>query len=160
MGARVDFLVRRLREEGDDLIQQLTKLAPQAWSSPIYRDATTAPWTIHCILAHLVSAEGHLRLMIEDIARGGRGVPPGIDIDAVNASEVEALTRYGTGELIEQLRQSREVSVAQVLAFSDDDLDRRGNHPVLGDMPVEDFVKLIYRHDKMHMRDVQRALKT
>jgi len=27
-------------------------------------------------------------------------------------------------------------------------------------MPLEDFVKLIYRHNKMHMRDVQHALKS
>ena len=46
-----------------------------------------------------------------------------------------------------------------VAAFSDDDLDRQGNHPLLGQMPLEDFVKLIYRHNKMHMRDVQHALK-
>ena len=71
-----------------------------------------------------------------------------------------SLSRSSPADLIDKLRDSRAVSIAMVVAFSDDDLDRWGNHPLLGQMALEDFVKLIYRHDKMHMRDVQRALRT
>ena len=159
MGPRVEFLVRRLREEGESLTGQLTRLAAAEWSAAVY-PAATVPWTVHRILAHMVSAEGYIRLMMADIVRGGSGAPPGIDIDAVNAVEVAALARFSPPELIEQLSSSRAASVEMVSGFSGADLDRRGNHPLLGEMPVEDFVKLIYRHDKMHMRDVQRALKS
>lgn len=157
MGARVDFLIRRLREEGDALLAQLAGFAPEVWTMPVY--PADPPWTAHSVLAHLVSAEGYLQRMIADIQAGGPGAPPGVDVDAINAAEVAALTRFGPAELIEQLRQARARMIELVSAFADEDLDRRGRHPVLGEMTLEDFIKLVYRHDKMHLRDVQHALR-
>lgn len=157
MGARVAFLVRRLHEEGDALLAQLAGFAPETWTTPVY--PADPPWTAHSVLAHLVSAEGYLQRMIADIQAGGTGAPPGVDVDAINAAEVAALTRLGPAGLIEQLRQARARTIALVSTLEDENLDRRGNHPVLGEMALEDFVKLIYRHDKMHMRDVQHALR-
>lgn len=158
MGPRVDFLVRRLTEEGAALLAQLEAVAPETWAAPVYLAAEGA-WTIHSILAHLVSAEGYIRLMMADIVMGGPGAPSEVDVHAINAAEVASLGQIDPAELIDRLRDSRAASIAMVAAFNDDDLDRRGHHPVLGDMPLEDFVKLIYRHNKMHMRDVQHALK-
>lgn len=158
MGSRVDFLVRRLTEEGAMLLAQLDAVASETWAAPVYPAAEGA-WTIHSILAHLVSAEGHIRLMMADIVSGGSGAPPGVDVHAINATEVAGLSTFSPAELITRLRDSRAASIAMVGALSDDDLDRQGHHPLLGQMPLEDFVKLIYRHNKMHMRDVQRALK-
>jgi hypothetical protein len=158
MGPRVDFLVRRLTEEGDALLAQLDTVAPETWTALVYPDAEGA-WTSHSILAHLVSAEGYIRLMMSDIVAGRPGAPPDVDVDAINATEVNSLSASSPADLIDKLRDSRAASIAMVAAFSDDDLDRRGNHPLLGQIALEDFVKLIYRHNKMHMRDVQRALK-
>jgi DinB superfamily len=158
MGSRVDFLVRRLTEEGEALLAQLDALAPETWAVPVY-PAAEGSWVIHSILAHLVSAEGYIRLMISDIVAGGPGAPSGVDVDATNATEVASLSGCSPADLIDKLRDSRAASIAMVAAFSEDDLDRRGNHALLGQMALEDFVKLIYRHDRMHMRDVQHALK-
>lgn len=158
MGPRIEFLIRRLNDEGAALLAQLTEFAPQAWAQSVY--PAEAPWTTHSILAHLVSAEGYLQRMMADILGGGPGAPPGVDIDAINATEVAALTRFTPAELIEKLREVRAKTTAMVATFTEEDLDRRGNHPFLGDTALEDFVKLIYRHDKMHMRDVQHAQKT
>ena len=158
MGPRVDFLVRRLSEEGAALLAQLDALAAATWAAPVYPAAEGA-WTIHSILAHLVSAEGYIRLMMSDIVAGGPGAPPGVDVDAINATEVASLSTFSPADLIDKLRDSRAATVTMVAAFSDDDLDRPGNHPLLGQITLEDFVKLIYRHNKMHMRDVQHALK-
>ena len=158
MGSRVDFLVRRLGEEGEALLVQLSALPPEAWAAPVYL-AENGAWTIHSILAHLVSAEGYIRWMMADIVAGGPGAPPGVDVHAINATEVASLSTFSPADLIARLRDSRAATIAMVAAFSDDDLDRPGNHPLLGQMPLEDFVKLIYRHNKMHMRDVQHALK-
>jgi hypothetical protein len=94
-----------------------------------------------------------------DIIAGGPGAPPGVDVHAINANEVASLSTFSSAELIDKLRDSRSATVTMVAALSDEVLDRWGNHPLLGQMPLEDFVKLIYRHNKMHMRDVQHALK-
>lgn len=164
MGPRVDFLIRRLREEGEALITQLAGFATTAWTLPVYAKQGEEPaasplWTVHSILAHLVSAEGYLQLMMADILHGGPGAPAGADIDAVNAAEVAMLIRISPADLIERLRAVRARTIEGVSAFTDEDLDRRGNHPFLGEISLDDFVKLIYRHDKMHMRDVQHAQK-
>jgi hypothetical protein len=158
MGSRVDFLVRRLTEEGGALLAQLEAQASETWAAPVY-SAAGGDWTIHRILAHLVSAEGYIRLIMADIVAGGPGAPTGVDVHAINATEVASLSIFSPANLIDKLRDSRAATIAMVAAFSDDDLDRPGNHPLLGPMPLEDFGKLIYRHNKMHMRDVQRALK-
>jgi hypothetical protein len=158
MGPRVDFLVRRLTEEGAALSAQLDAVASETWAAPVY-PASEGVWTIHSILAHLVSAEGYIRLMMADIIAGGPGAPPGVDVHAINATEVASLSTFSPADLIARLRDSRAATITMVAAFSDDDLDRQGNHPLLGQMALEDFVKLIYRHNKMHMRDVQHALK-
>jgi hypothetical protein len=158
MGSRVDFLVRRLVEEGKALLSELEAQASETWAASVYPAAGGA-WTVHNILAHLVSAEGHIRRMMADIIAGGSGAPSGVDVDAANATEVASLSTFSPADLIDKLRDSRATTVMMVAAFSDGDLDRQGNHPLLGQMALEDFVKLVYRHDKMHMRDVQRALK-
>jgi hypothetical protein len=158
MGSRIDFLVRRLTEEGEALVAQLSAVGAGRWAAPVY-PSTEGAWTVHSVLAHLVSAEGYIRLMMANVIAGGPAAPPGVDVDAINAAEVASLGRLSPADLIDRLRESRADSIALTASFTDDDLDRRGNHPLLGEMPLEDFVKLIYRHDKMHMRDVQHALK-
>jgi hypothetical protein len=40
------------------------------------------------------------------------------------------------------------------------DLQLRGYHPWFGDSQLEDMLKLIYRHNIIHLRDIRRALKT
>lgn len=158
MGPRVEFLTRRLREEGEALLAQFAAFAPETWAAAVYE--ADPPWTVHSILAHLVSAETYLQLMIGDIQRGGPGAPAGVDVDAINAAAVADLLRFSPAELLARLAEVRRQTVALVSAFSDDDLDRRGAHPLLGEMALDDFVKLIYRHDKMHLRDVQHALRS
>ena len=46
--------------------------------------------------------------------------------------------------------------VKLVAGLTEDDLDKRGRHPALGDVALEDFVKMVYRHAKIHMRDMSR----
>jgi hypothetical protein len=89
-----------------------------------------------------------------------RGLPLLSSQDPLSLSLIRTVNRLGPAELIERLRQARAQTIALVAALADEDLDRRGNHPLLGEMALEDFVKLIYRHDKMHMRDVQHALRS
>jgi hypothetical protein len=42
--------------------------------------------------------------------------------------------------------------------FDEADLDRQAHHPWLGFDRVEKFVKLVYRHNMIHQRDVRRTL--
>ncbi len=111
------------------------------------------------MLAHLVSAErGHQRL-IANVAAGGAGSPPDFSVDAYNHRHVAALAERSPADLLADLRAVRADSVVLVSGLSDADLARRGNHPALGpDTALADFIRIIFMHGKMHLRDLTRAL--
>jgi hypothetical protein len=43
--------------------------------------------------------------------------------------------------------------------MSDEDLGREGRHPWLGWDKIGKFLKLVYRHNMIHQRDMRRALE-
>jgi uncharacterized protein (TIGR03083 family) len=159
MGEQIDLLVRKLREEGESLATRLAALSPEAWERPVYSDGQD--WSVRDVLAHLVSAErGHQRL-IANVAGGGPGSPADFSVDAYNRSHVAALAQRSQADLLTDLRSVRADSVALVSGLSDDDLARRGSHPALGpDTALADFIRIIFMHGKMHLRDVTRALNS
>jgi uncharacterized protein (TIGR03083 family) len=157
MGEQTDSLVRKLRVEGEALQARLAALPSEAWETPVYSEGQV--WTARDVLAHLVSAErGHQRL-IANVAAGGPGSPPDLNVDAYNRHHVAALAERSPADLLADLRAVRADSVALVSGLSDDDLARRGNHPALGsDTALADFIRIIFMHGKMHLRDLARAL--
>jgi uncharacterized protein (TIGR03083 family) len=157
MGEQIDLLNRKLRDEGEALAARLAVLPSEAWERPVYGEGQA--WRVRDVLAHLVSAErGHQRL-IADVAAGGAGSPPDFSVDEYNRRHVAALAGRSPDELLADFRSVRAASVALVSGLSDDDLARRGNHPALGsDTALADFVRIIFMHGKMHLRDLTRAL--
>ena len=157
MGEQIDGLVRKLREEGEALQARLAALLPEAWERPVYSEGQV--WTARDVLAHLVSAErGHQRL-IANVAGGGPGSPPDLNVDAYNRTHVAALAERSPADLLADLRSVRADSVTLVSGLTDDDLARRGNHPARGpETALADFIRIIFMHGKMHLRDVTRAL--
>jgi uncharacterized protein (TIGR03083 family) len=159
MGEQIDLLVRKLRDEGEALATRLAALPPKAWEMPIYGEGQV--WMVRDVLAHLVSAErGHQRL-IADVAAGGSGSPPDFSVDEYNRRHVAALAERSPADLLTDLRSVRTDTVALVSDLTDADLARRGNHPALGaDTALVDFIRIIFMHGKMHLRDVTRALNS
>jgi uncharacterized protein (TIGR03083 family) len=157
MGEQIDLLIRKLREEGDAIRARLAALPLDAWERPVYGEGQA--WMARDVLAHLVSAErGHQRL-IADVAAGGSGSPPDFSVDEYNRRHVAALAGRSPADLLADLRSARADSVALVSGLSDDDLARRGNHPALGpDTALANFIRIIFMHGKMHLRDLTRAL--
>ena len=157
MGEQIDGLVRKLREEGEALQARLAALLPEAWERPVYSEGQV--WTARDVLAHLVSAErGHQRL-IANVAGGGPGSPPDLNVDAYNRTHVAALAERSPADLLADLRSVRADSVTLVSGLTDDDLARRGNHPARGpETALADFIRIIFMHGKMHLRDLTRAL--
>jgi uncharacterized protein (TIGR03083 family) len=124
--------------------------------APVYTEGT--PWTAHDVLAHLVSAERGLTRMIEDVINGGPGVPADFDYNAFNAVEVAGLADRSPADLLADFRAARGDLIALVERLDDDRLDRHGRHPALGDVTLEAYIKAVYQHAKIHVRDVKRSL--
>jgi hypothetical protein len=158
MSEQVDLLVRRLSDEGDAMLARLASVTPEQWDRPLY--AAGQVWRGRDVLAHLVAAErGHQRI-IASVARGGSGAPASLDVDGYNASSVADLAGCTALELLSDLRTVRDDTIALVRSLSDDDLERHGRHPVLGeDAPLLDMIRIVTMHVKMHLRDLNRILK-
>jgi uncharacterized protein (TIGR03083 family) len=156
MGEKSEALAKRLADEGPALAAQWAGLTEEQWARPVYLDGAT--WTARDVLAHLISAEqGHQRL-IASVAGGGPGSPADFDLDGYNARGVAALADRSAAELLADFGRVRQATVALVAELADADLARRGRHPALGEAALlEDFIKIVYMHGKLHWRDLRRA---
>lgn len=151
-----DLIRKRLRDEGDKLIQTFERLTPDQQSMTLYSDGTH--WTLKDLLAHLGSAERAFLYYGRDILEGGEGAPEGFDIDGFNRREVGGLRAHSYEQLLAELRAVRQETIDLVAHIADEDFKRTGRHPFFGQMSIDDMFKLIYRHNMMHLRDVRRAL--
>jgi len=152
------FLAGRLRSEGEKTLEFLHNLTPDEWESPVYSDGAT--WSIRDIIAHFVSAEIGMRRLVENILSGGPGSPQDFDLDAYNQRKVAALKAVSPNDLIAQFWQERGNCIALVEQISPDDLEKSGRHPWLGIVPVLEIIKLLYRHNQIHQRDIRKSLGT
>jgi hypothetical protein len=115
-------------------------------------------WNLHDLLAHFVSAEIGRKDLIIDVARGGEGAPPGFEIDFFNQQEVERLSLESNFHLLFRFTNERNELIDYVASLEPKDLDRIGNDPFLGEVPLTDMIKLTYRHLQIHLRDARRCL--
>ncbi len=151
-----EFLSQRLRHEGAKTSAFFKELSAADWEKTVYAD--TPPWTVHQLFAHFVSAEENLFWLVRDIQAGGRGAPEGFDIDRFNQREVAQMKSASPASLLERFQELRQQTSAWIALLKQEDLDKRGWHPFLGLAPLTEVVKLIYRHNQIHQRDIRKAL--
>ena len=150
-------LAERLAEECQKTVEIFRGLSPTQWDCVLYTQGPA--WTAHHLLAHFVSVEQALHSLIEDIAAGGQGAPEGFDIDGFNNSEVAGLVQRSSGELLDEFEANRRANVSLVAGMQLADLANSGRHPFLGRVRLEDIIKMLYRHNQIHLRDMRRLLK-
>lgn len=161
MPSRKDLLLKRLTEEGAKTAVFMRALADGRLGRLGQQVYTTGPeWQAGDLLAHLVSAEQTFLVYTRDALAGGPGVPGSFDIDAYNAAAVEARRGADPETLAAEFEAARAETVALVRSLDEADLDRIHFHPWLGRAPLEQILKLLYRHTMLHERDVRKALET
>ena len=129
----------------------------KGWDQPIFDEADS--WSVKDLVAHFIFAEQYLFAIAKHIASGGDGYPPGIDIDQFNREEIEKYRPYLVDQLLVMLSDVRKTTIEWVEGLGEDELDRIGNHPVLGETSVETAVFSIYAHQLLHMREVAPKLR-
>lgn len=149
------FLAERLRAEGDKTLQLFQSLTPQQWQTVVYSEGS--PWTMKSVLVHFVTAEKGFLKMLPDIAAGGPGASEDFDIDRFNASQQEKSKDLTPQELLDQFREVRTTMAAWVHSLTPADLEKTGRHPFLGHATLSEMIKLVYRHNQIHLRDLRRA---
>lgn len=149
-------LVERLTTEGQKTLDFFRALTPELWDLQVYTSGSQ--WNVRQVLAHFVSAEAAFNLLMEDILQGGSGAPEGFDIDGFNEQDVTRLNSSSPSALLDQFTAQRHRSTQRVAHMCIEDLHKVGRHPFLGEAPLEEIIKLLYRHNQIHQRDVRKLL--
>jgi hypothetical protein len=158
MSPRQELILKRLAEEGRKTAAYFRSLEESAYTQRVY---TTGPnWRVREILAHFVSAEHIFAFYGRDILNGGIGAPEDFVIDEFNATQVVGLKDAQPSDLIRQFETARTETIALIQGMTDADLQREGRHPWFGKVPLDRMLKLVYRHNMLHERDVRKALET
>ncbi len=152
------FLADRLKTEGEKIHAFFSALAPEQWQTPVYAEGQT--WTTRNVLAHFVTAERGFLKLFADIRAGGPGASEDFDIDRYNASQQEKTRETPPAELLEQFQAVRAEMTALVASFSEEDLQKQGRHPFLGLTTLAEMVKMVYRHNQIHLRDLRKLLES
>lgn len=156
MTASPEFLIDRLRDEGEKSIDFFLEISPEKWETRIYTDGSQ--WTVRQILAHFALAESSLCRLVENIVNGGSGTPEDFDLNAYNERKVSSSSSLTDSELVDLFRENRRNTISLVSKLSITDLKKKGRHPFLGHASLVDIIKLIYRHNQIHIREIRQAL--
>jgi hypothetical protein len=151
------FLSERLKTEGEKTTAFFAALTADQWNSLVYTEG--AEWTVRNVLAHYVTAEKGFVKLFTDVRDGGTGARADFDIDRYNASQQAKTKELTPVELLEQFKTIRAEMAAWVAALTDGDLQKQGRHPFLGVATLAEMVKMVYRHNQIHYRDLRKSLE-
>jgi uncharacterized damage-inducible protein DinB len=150
------FLADRLKTEGDKTAAFFASLSADQWKSEVYTEGET--WTIRNVLAHYVTAEKGFVKIFASIRAGGPGASEDFDIDRYNASQQKKTRELTPAELLEQFIAVRAEMTAWVAALTEADLEKQGRHPYLGQATLAEMIKMVYRHNQIHYRDLRKIV--
>lgn len=156
MPETVEFLVERLKSEGEKTATFFASLRDDQWQAVVYTEGET--WSIRNVLAHFVTSEQAFLRLLTSIQKGGAGTPENFDIDTYNAAQQEKTRSQPPHELLAQFRASRVAMVELVSAMSAADLEKTGRHPFLGLTSLTEMIKMVYRHNQIHARDLRHLI--
>lgn len=158
MNTEIEKLADRMVRDGQKTLSYFRELSPEEWSAQVYR--TGSQWTIRDILAHFVSAEKSFHRLVDDVVSGGPGAPRDLDIVEFNEEEVPKLDNLGPEKLLASFEEARERTAHRTRSLAPEDLAKVGYHPWFGAVEVRQMLKLVYRHNMIHLRDIRKALRT
>ncbi|MCK4978639.1 MAG: DinB family protein [Anaerolineales bacterium] len=156
MSETPEHLKNRLIKEGQKSLDYFRTFSSDEWDRIIYTEGSC--WTVHQVLAHFVAAEDGFHQLIEDILAGGSGTPVDFDINTYNERKVERLIDISASNLMMRFSKVRRRTVGLVAGMDQSDLAKQGRHPFLGVSSLADIIKLIYRHNQIHIREVRKIL--
>lgn len=149
-------LVDKLTSSGQRTLEIFQSIEGDDWYQQVYSEG--ANWSVYHILAHFVASEASIVRLIKFILQGNEGVPEGFDIDAFNEREVNCFSKLPNDLILQRFVERREETISLLLELNDTDLSVEGRHPWLGVTPIEEMIKLLYRHNQIHQRDIRKVL--
>jgi uncharacterized damage-inducible protein DinB len=146
----------KMMREGQKASDFFASIPADVWELQLYADGSK--WSVHQVLAHVVETEGSLIRLFRHIVKGGSGVDENFDIDRYNASSLDDFMGLTPQDLVKTFMARRSVSVEFVNGLVDEDLERRGRHPFLGDASLNEMLRLFITHVNLHIRDIRKVI--
>lgn len=150
------FLAERLRAEGEKTTAFFAALSPEQWQTMIYTE--DSQWSVRSVLAHFVSAEQSFLRLFPRIQAGGPGLADDFDIDRYNASQQEKTQDLAPQHLLTLFGAARAEMADWVAGLTPADLEKTGRHPFLGQTSLGEMIKMLYRHNQIHQRDIRKTI--
>ena len=151
-----EFLAERLRIEGEKTYAFFSTLRLEQWEQSVYTEESN--WTVRNVLLHYVTAEQGFLKIFKGISEGGTGVSDDFDIDRFNASQQKKGQDLTSEKLLELFRDTRALMIDLVISFKKADLEKIGRHPYLGPTTLLEMIKMVYRHNQIHYRDLRKII--
>ena len=112
-------------------------------------------WSSHDTLAHLAANEALMIDLAEDIVRGARSnLPADFDNDRFNAESVAARRDKPTAEIRQEIDRNQQELFELLSRAEPAQLERRGTHPLQGELTLREFLPVMYSHRVTHTRDI------
>jgi DinB superfamily len=156
MSETPEWLSNRMLEEGQKTVEFFHSLSTDQLEIEIYADGSR--WKVRQLPAHFLSTEVGIFRLIFSILDGGPGVPENFDIDRYNEKQVSGYRDQDVADILEKFIEQRRSNARFTSNMTPDDLQKEGRHPYLGIVQVSEFIKLLYRHNQIHQRDIRRVL--
>jgi DinB superfamily len=149
-------LIDRLLEEGEKTRLFFEAIPAVDWDLQVYTEGSQ--WRIRQILAHFVASEASIQKLVVNILEGGEGSPQDFDLNRFNESRVGRLEAKQPSELLSEFFELRQQTARLVAQINPENLQRTGRHPFLGVASLEEIIKLMYRHNQIHQRDIRKCM--
>ncbi len=148
MAGDQEFLLKALREAGDQLLEELLELGGAGL------DFRPSPeeWSAKEVLGHLRDALALAREQVQAVL-DGRPLPH-CDLDAL--PEERDYGARDAGDLLEEMARERRRLLHLLWSLTDDEWQRAGRHPLRGQLTIADIVRELARHDLEHLWQVRR----
>lgn len=112
-------------------------------------------WSIHDTLAHLAANEALMTELAVAITEGQRtNLPEDFDNDRFNAESVGARREQPTPEIRQEIDRNQQGLSEFLSRVKPEQLERRGTHPLQGELTLREFLPVIYSHRVIHTRDI------
>lgn len=146
--------IEKLSKERERLLSLVEELSEEAFDQQHGEG-----WTIREILTHVLNAEEDHCKVLTLIARGDHDrLPSDFSLDEHNVSRVQGRGHLSKAELLDALRQQRARTESLFEKLDEEQLERAGRHPALGEITVGKIFRIIGLHDRLHAQDIAAAL--
>lgn len=152
----VNILTEKFEKEGLKTIEFIKSIPEDVLDTQLYDDGDR--WTIRKTCIHLVESEGSIPKLIKNILDGGEGVPIDFDLDRYNASMVKKLGELSQEEIVSKMTNLRTETVKMVSELNEEDLEKSGRHPYIGESNIRDMLRIMLVNASSHLRDIRKAI--